>query len=410
MDMLDQNQRNYGWAASSELNHYDALWTRDAAFTSLGALTSDKDSYYDTTRRSLLTLAGTQGRRGQIAAVMWPSRQYWDWGEMGASDASSLYVLMLGRYLAGRPLDGEVRALALPAARRSFEWLQSQDANNFGLIDSLGGSDWMDSSLNRSGKVLYNNVLYFESARTLDRLVPGEGYQETANEIKEKINILFWPDNAADYSRLLSHVAYPEGAKVHFPHPTSVHAYHDACVAERTFYLSHVNYGRFVDLCDVLANSLAILFGIPDASRERRIAEALVRSSAMDPYPARSYVSPISARSDRWQLLNQEADTHQDTRWQNPPHNYHNAGVWPFVGGFLVAALAKAGLVRESVTALHRLALANHLSEETAPWGFHEWIDSNTGIPRGTPRQSWNAASFIYAHKKVYSALRYPHN
>lgn len=331
---------------------------------------------------------------------MWPTRHYWDWGEMGATDASSLFVLMLGRYLEVRPDDSRVRASVLPTARRSFQWLQCQDANNFGLIDSLGASDWMDSSLNRSGKVLYNNVLYFAAARTLDDLLPGEGYLETADEIRHKIDILFWPEEPSRYVELLGHVPYPRDADVAFRHPASLSGYSGACTAERKFYLSHVNYGRFVDLCDVLANSLAILFGVPDIERERRIALALWASTGMDPYPARSYLEPVNPLADRWQLLNLEADRHQESRWKNPPHHYHNSAVWPFIGGFAIAALAKAGLADESLLGLHRLALANQLSVSSGTWGFHEWIDSDTGNPNGAPRQAWSAASFVYAYNK----------
>jgi hypothetical protein len=325
---------------------------------------------------------------------------------MGATDSSSLFIIMLDEYLRRRPYDEELEGLGTPAAARAFAWLQCQDANNFGLIDSPGGSDWLDSSITRSGKVLYNNVLYFAAAEAMKRLKPGAEFDETAGEICEKANILFWPDNPDDFGRLLEHVPYPDGAVTLFQHPTVQAAYAEACRADRSYYLSHVNYGRCVDLCDVLANSLAVLYGLADSTRQEKIASYLLHSSAMVPFPARTYPDPIDPRSDRWQVFNVEADRHQEVRWRNPPHRYHNAAVWPLVGGFVVAALAKSGHVGEALSSLRLLADANRLSNSREGWGFHEWIDGTSGRPQGARAQSWSAAAFLYGHEACQLGMR----
>ena len=45
----------------------------------------------------------------------------------------------------------------------------------------------------------------------------------------------------------------------------------------------------------------------------------------------------------------------------NAPHQYHNGGVWPFLGGFYIAALIKTGRIDAAAQMLEKLALLNHL-------------------------------------------------
>ena len=61
----------------------------------------------------------------------------------------------------------------------------------------------------------------------------------------------------------------------------------------------------------------------------------------------------------------------------NTPHRYHNGGVWPFLGGFYVAALVKAGRQEAAVAALRNLAQLNECGQ------FNEWHHGETGAPMG---------------------------
>jgi glycogen debranching enzyme len=78
----------------------------------------------------------------------------------------------------------------------------------------------------------------------------------------------------------------------------------------------------------------------------------------------------------------------QNFEWQ-----YHNGGIWPFVGGFWVTALALAGERDRAEAELARLAGVNAL----AGWSFHEWLHGRTLAPCGMRGQSWNAATFLMA-------------
>ena len=82
---------------------------------------------------------------------------------------------------------------------------------------------------------------------------------------------------------------------------------------------------------------------------------------------------------------------------QNLEHQYHNGGVWPFVGGFWVMALARIGEKAEARAQLHRLAEANAVGN----WAFNEWFHGETGEPSGMKGQSWNAATFLLARRAL---------
>ena len=74
------------------------------------------------------------------------------------------------------------------------------------------------------------------------------------------------------------------------------------------------------------------------------------------------------------------------------------AGVWPFVGGFWVAALAAAGRPEAELRSeLAKVAAANALGD----WQFNEWLNGRTLQPQGMPRQSWNAAAFLVADAAI---------
>jgi glycogen debranching enzyme len=82
---------------------------------------------------------------------------------------------------------------------------------------------------------------------------------------------------------------------------------------------------------------------------------------------------------------------------QNIVHQYHNGGIWPFVGGFWVMALAKLGLHEQAWSELVRLAQANALDD----WRFTEWFHGRTLAPMGMAGQSWNAATFLLARRAL---------
>lgn len=388
-----------GFVASAANPHYAALWTRDVAFSSMGANVSGDAALVETVRRSLLTLAGIQAANGQIPNDYWPGRGYWDFHESGSTDATCLFAVAAAQHLAAHP-NRKLQAQLWPHIERACAWLATQDANHFSLIDSPMGGDWMDSTLQRSGKLLYVNVLYHRALRGAGELAPTaaarRAYTQQAELVRRKINAYFWPEPGDDYAQMLEGIPYPKGAEVRFPHPVGPAAHRAAARRNRSFYLSHVEGERRVDECDVLGNVLAVLFGVADGPRAERIMRFLHRGAAAKPYPARSYAQALPY-GDRWGMLKQDLDALQDPRWRNPPNTYHNAGVWPFIGGLYVVALEKVGMHRDAETAMRKLAAANRLGGTGTSWGFHEWVNSATGEVGGASGQTWSAGTYLLA-------------
>ncbi|MCK5616693.1 hypothetical protein KAR91_83300 [Candidatus Pacearchaeota archaeon] len=405
VQLLKENSQPEGFVASSATRHYAALWARDACITSIGANLTRVSELIEASKNTLSTLSKLQAPMGQVPAVYWPKQSYWDWSEAGATDASTWFVIAAWHYY---KTTGDKRSLEelYPHVQKAFVWLRCQDAANFGLVESPEASDWMDSTLNRGGKVMYINALYYWATLAINELgreLGNNSQYADVEAIKFKFNVLFWPSMDSDYSELLRHVGYPTGAQVSFPHPCSISAFHEAAKGRR-FYLSHVAYGRFVDVCDILGNSLAILTGIADHDRETSILRYFREKEVSSPYPAKCLAEPITKGHDNWGMLKSNVERFQSEQWRNPPSCYHNGGVWPFIGGFYVLALLKCGQKELAKAELVQLAKANKVGVQ-GEWEFREWINAKTATPAGAPYQSWNAATYVMAYKAVVDGL-----
>ena len=91
----------------------------------------------------------------------------------------------------------------------------------------------------------------------------------------------------------------------------------------------------------------------------------------------------------------------------NLPEQYHNGGIWRFVGGFYVAALVKAGRLDEAQRQLEKLAEVDRLGVDEE-WEFNEWCHGRTGQPMGYPRQAWSAGMYVFAYNCVKWKGVYP--
>jgi hypothetical protein len=136
----------------------------------------------------------------------------------------------------------------------------------------------------------------------------------------------------------------------------------------------------------VFGNLLALLCGLADREAERRTLRALDRARVSESWPVRVVCEPIPAGSSLWRAY--MSRHRQNLEWQ-----YHNGGIWPFVGGFWVAALVRAGARDKARAELVKLAGANALGG----WAFNEWLHGRTLAPGGMSGQSWNAAAFLIA-------------
>ena len=112
-----------------------------------------------------------------------------------------------------------------------------------------------------------------------------------------------------------------------------------------------------------------------------------------EPYPTKAIYPPIYPSEAHWR-------EYYRSRNLNLPHQYHNGGIWPMIGGLHVAALARHGWQEEAERLLIRLAKANRQGIYH-PWEFTEWLHGDSGHPMGYAQQGWSAAMFLYADHAV---------
>ncbi|MEJ8824799.1 glycoside hydrolase 100 family protein [Variovorax humicola] len=368
LDLLQANLTPHGILAASRTDaavarRYTRIFGRDAAICVMAMCGSGNPALEQGAVASLDALAAQQAANGQIPKYVDPEGQDADFWYLGCIDATLWWLIAvdhLRRHGSVGPAhwDGEVR--------RAIAWLLAQEHQHFRLLQQNEASDWADI-MPRSGYVLYTNALWYDVKRrfALDH----------AQETLYHFNHLFNPfqQDLPEYhrARLLRHYAR-RGRQ------------------DPGMYLSFVNLSVVGDEGDVFGNVLAIQSGLADQDMARRIVDTIIAARASEPWPVRVVLHPLTRQHELWRPY---MGRHQ----QNIVHQYHNGGIWPFVGGFWVMALAQLGLRELAWTELGRLARAN----EHGDWRFTEWFHGKTLAPMGMAGQSWNAAAFLLARRAL---------
>ena len=365
---------------------YPHVWARDSVITSLGALLSP--GHENCLRVSLRTLASQQSDLGAIPNNVSVATGRLDHTNAGSVDSNLWFIL--GHAFEYRA-SGDVNFLReqWPALEKALLWLRYQDSNGCGLLEVHEAADWADLLANRFN-VLYDNVLWYAAWRAMAELAQVLGldeawYQCMADDVRHKIRIVLWvgEENAAEWG--------PDcPGHTEWKHTLSQI---DPVLVKRPYFLPYVAFRDFGDYCDVFGNLLAILFDIATPAQEKRILDYLHQVGIADPYPVRVLHPVIYPGSKDWREYYRNNNL-------NMPEQYHNGGIWPFVGGFYVAALVKAGRLPEAERQLQKLAEVNRLgvAEE---WEFNEWCHGRTGHPMGYPHQAWSAGMYVFAYHCV---------
>jgi hypothetical protein len=370
--LLERNVVGHGILAASvtpqaEARAYTRIFGRDAAICVLGMLGSGSQALHDGAIASLDALARLQAPNGQIPKYVDPHSDDSDFWYLGCIDATLWWLLAVHEAKQCTGLVDRWRQ----AEERALNWLLCQEHQRFYLLQQNEASDWADI-MPRSGFVLYTNALWYRIKQIYD--LPH------IDVTRGQFNHLFHPfgrERPDDRrTRLLQHY-----------------------VRQRTqpgdLYLSFVNLALFGAEGDVFGNLLAILNGLAGDSRSERIIASLERHRVADPYPVRVVCEPIPQDHELWRAY---MGRHQ----QNHEFQYHNGGIWPFIGGFWVMALAKMGKREQARQELKKLALINSLDN----WRFTEWFHGQTMQPLGMAGQSWNAATFLMAQRAVEGEAR----
>ena len=378
IEVLRKNATEFGFMASPY--QHDDLWARDGAITSLGATLSGDLEAIECGRRTLLTLSDLQTELGQIPQTFrLKSKQI----TLYATDSSLWWLIAVADFYHNTGDQKFLRRI-WPSAKKAVTWVQHQVIDTTGLINSPSAGDWMDSSIQREGKVFYNNVLFYEALVCANglALAMGEAAFCDTDVLKEIINKVFWP----------SEPVRPElitGWEAGF--------YKDEIDPNRAYYLEYSSFENYGRRLDVAANCMAILWGLADQEKQERIFNYIDGHGLADPYPIRVIDPPIQGPDPSWHPT---IDLTRPKDVQNSPYRYHNAGIWPWVGGFYVVALVKSGRDDVARRELEKLAQANRVGKE-GKWEFNEWLHGKNGKPRGAIFQAWSASAYITAYKAV---------
>ena len=249
--------------------------------------------------------------------------------------------------------------------------------------------------------MLYDNVLYcaalLAGAKINDALgdnATAPKYRILAKSVIRAINNVLWIEGYDhDLPKNIKSIEKAQKNRENRHDEYVVASQSGAYIVNRSYFLSWRSFRQFGNWFDTLGNSLAILFDIADKEQASKILDYAQSTGIADPYPAKTLYPPVYPGDKDWR-------DYFTIHNLNLPEHYHNGGIWPFVGGFYVAALVRAGRPEDAKEQLEALAKVNYLGKQFE-WEFNEWLHAKTGRPMGAEKQAWSAAMYIFAYNTV---------
>ena len=393
-DILHRCTTSRGFRASGLAAGYPQVWARDAAITALGAVATGDAELLEGTRASLVTMGQYQSHNGLVPLNVNPDNGYISTENAGALDANLWYILAHFLYWQTTG-DREFLDENWPSIDRALCWLEYQDMNECGLLETPEAGNWMDLVAVRYN-ILYDNVLYYAAAlahqqmhEQLSPTMPCHKLMVGAADIHERINLLMWIDRCWIAEHFAEQLEKLKDIRLEW-----FMLYHNiGTISSRPYYLPWVAFREYGDWCDSLGNCLAVLTGVADGHRREHILRYMYQVGIAEPFPTKAIHPPIYPGERDWR-------EYYRSRNLNLPHQYHNGGIWPMVGGFHVAALVRHGWQEEAERLLVSLAKANKHGVDQ-DWEFNEWLHGESGHPMGFGQQAWSAAMYLYAENAV---------
>jgi hypothetical protein len=328
-------------------------------FSILGIAVSDNQKLMDSIRKVLETLSENQTKRGHIPSLVH------DKEDRGSSDTTPLFLLGVGIF---RKVSGEADFLS-EAVEKALTWMEYQSPSDRYLVAQQPTSDWRDEQW-VTGYGLYVNTLVYCYLRLLDQ------------------------NKRADMVRHEMGRFTITGGTIH-------HHVHEGLVVKHKPYYAFWSYKiHSSERFDLLGNCLAILSGLASPTRAKEITSWIEEECAG--MRKRGELA-IDLPPNFFPFVKPEdPDWHVRYSAYNKPGEYHNGGIWPFICGFYVAALAAAkrySLASEKFMELTRCIKISNT--KTVKFGFNEWLKAQDGKPMGQDWQTWSAALYLYAAKCV---------
>ncbi len=372
LELLIRNSTHDGVAASSlnsesKRRNYNNIFGRDASICSLSMALSKNKKLIESAKNGLLNLGKFQAENGQIPFFISPKNKKSDFWYLGNIDSTLWWLIAVFYYDKYSNNKIKLRNKLSKNIQSAINWLLCQEHPKFFLLSQNEASDWADI-MPRSGYVLYTNSLWYWVKR-LYKI-------KTEKETRENFNYLFhpWQKIPAAYflknrraKRLINYIHKKE--------------------TKKEYFLSFVNFSFWGEDADIYGNILSCISGAADKKLAKKIVKYFIKKKISAPRPVKSCLNPIMENSKNWKR-------YMENHRLNFPYQYHNGGIWPFIGGFWVMALKKARENKMAERELAKLAQTNKINN----WQFNEWFHGKTGKPMGMKGQSWNAGSFLLAY------------
>ncbi|RLC37492.1 hypothetical protein DRH27_03830 [Candidatus Falkowbacteria bacterium] len=364
IEVIDSCAKPTGFYASGLKGGYEATWSRDSMITALGASLIDT-KFKISFLKSLNILKKWQSEKGQIPNCVGSYNLDRRSDKTYNSIDSSLWYI-IGHYVYAKAYqDHETILKHKKSLAQALIWLRYQDPNEDGLLAQQPTMDWQDAFPHKYGHVLNTQALYYAVLKLI-------GDDKEAKRLKKNVNGKTWP-YLDMYNKKLGYYV-PWNWKNN-----------DGDREQETWF-------------DTLGNLLAVISGLANKTIAKNILMHIEKAKINQPFPCKAIWPPIKPGDKEWHSYFSKCDA-------RTPYHYLNGGVWPFTGGFYIAALIKMKQFKKAETELENLAKANlqkfKIREFEEGSEFNEWLHGQTGQPQGEPYQGWTAGMYIYAYESV---------
>jgi sucrose-6-phosphatase len=360
--------------------NYRSVWARDGSMAIIGSLPLIADEeIFEAQRQTLKTLLDHIAPNGQIPSNVSIDSARPDYSGVGGicSVDSALWCVIAFYEFVKVTRDFDFLRQYSGSLQRVMNWLSALDSNNDALLEIPEAGDWTDL-LGFRYNILYDEVLWYRTNICFGRMLEWLGDETRAGDylrwsqvIKKEILINFWPSTQKKANQVI---------------PFFEKQY---SLGDTQYLIAQVTPFDFSWRCDVYANILAFLHNVLDSDHARQAFQFMWGVGVNEPYPVANLYPPISAGDQEWQsyyVVNQ----------LNLPHQYHNGGIWPFIGAQWVRFINKLEMKELAIQELLKVAELNRLGVNQE-WEFNEWIHAHTGRPMGKAFQAWSASEFILA-------------
>jgi len=345
--VLERCAKPSGFFASGLPGGYQGLWARDSMITSLGAcLVGNK--FKKTFQKSLELLSQNQSKLGQIPNAVGDFNKDRQSTITFNSIDSTLWYLIGQHVFAKSYKDNPLLKRYKNNINKAFLWLSYQDPNEDKLLVQQPTMDWQDAFPHKYGRVINTQALYYACLKMYKK-------NKLAERIKKVVN--------GEIEQYLS--LYDKKLGYYLPW---VWKNHDGDREQEQWF-------------DASGNLLAITTGLATPEIAKSILDHIDKEKINRPYPCKAIYPPIKPEDKEWHSYFSQC-------LAKDPYQYLNAGIWPFIGGFYVAALVRAKQLSKAKKELELLSKAEF---------DNEWLDGKTGEAKGNAFQAWSAGTYIFA-------------